>query len=328
VLHTNRAKWLITALLVIGIGPTGVSQKSCLPERFRDSAIRALESPLCGVFVVNMQAMFQQRRSRVFYHAFTVDEVIKPYRSDGTFWVPLGANELTSDRKPTLLAGKRYLILTGLKYLLYGWLYVEDHFPLEKAGHDDRVIAELRELARKHAAYGSSRLLEYYFEQPLDVGGVTTRHADGHVDPEVFGLARETVRDAVGEGKRVLLARYINARGRRMGPRDYRFEIVEGLGSEGRPGERLWVHRSETYSEIVARSRQLPTPYKAPTLQRWRLYVILVENRDEGPPVLRALLPTINEDNRTVRMIRSWVKEKGDSNAKGGMKRRNEGEQR
>jgi hypothetical protein len=283
-----------------------------LPPGFREVALRAIESTVGGVFVVEVQASWPVRRSRVFEHMFRVEEVVKPYRThagsdSGTYYVPLSVNELTVDRKPILHAGKRYANVTKLDFTPYGAVCLDDAFEIS-SDRKDGILKELRAMTEGRATYGSSVWLRYYLGFPLDVDGVRTSHSDGFLDPDAFGFTREELRKVLGAGMQVLLTEFRHLRKPFTPTNGPLFHVVEHLAGPSSAEKDIRM-QFETYSQLVDRSEAMPWPYKVSNLVSFRLYVVVVDLRGEEKPRLKMFMPVIGENDRTVRAIRARLKE-------------------
>ena len=309
---------LIVAWLPLGRGVEG--QESSVAGKFREAALRAVKSHRGGVFVVEIQGTVQVRHSRVFEHTFTVEQVIKPYRIDGgAYYIPLVINELTSDGKPTLRINKRYLVITRLKFGPYGFLFLDDASDLSSKGMEG-LLEELRVLAKDRAVYGSSFFLRYYLQEPLDIDGVRTSHADGFVDPNAFGFTKDELRQALREGKQVLLAQDQDSRSLsvRGNDNDVLFKVVEQLAGLPTTKEDVWVHIPMTTSQLEKRSERMIGPYRMSQWCIYRFYIIVVDTPSEGRPVLKGYMPVISKNDRTVRTLRSLIKDLGEGKEKRG----------
>lgn len=280
------------------------------PATVLESAKEAIRSRKGGVFVVRIEGTDRLARWAV-WHIFTVEDVLKPYRNDeGAYFVPLTINERTPvDGQPRLRAGERYLIVTRLEWAAWSPLYVKEAFHLG-AADNARLLDEIRAETKKHAVYGSSRYLrsEVGERLGLEVSGVQTPHADGYVDPEPFGITPEGLREAVKAGMDVLLVRFVDSKGAALIAQDWQVEILEDL-ARGKAKNRLWVHDPEKYDDRFARSEKMPVPYRLPKVLPHRRYVILVDPRAKGPPLMKSMVPVISDDDPTVRKIRSWVRD-------------------
>lgn len=280
------------------------------PATVLESAKEAIRSRKGGVFVVRIEGTDRLARWAV-WHIFTVEDVLKPYRSDeGAYFVPLTINERTPvDGQSRLQAGERYLIVTRLEWAAWSPLYVKEAFHLGAADNAG-LLDEIRAETKKHAVYGSSRYLRSEIGERLglEVSGVQTPHADGYVDPEPFGVTREGVLEAVKAGMDVLLVRFVDSKGAALIAQDWQVETLEDL-AKGRITKRLWVHDPEKYDDRFARSEKMPAPYRLPKVLPHRRYVILVDPSAEGLPLMKGMVPVISDDDPTVRKIRAWVRD-------------------
>ena len=304
----RAGRWIVAAALAVGMPVHG--QDRALPDSMRISASKAIRSRLGGVFVVKIQDTYQHRRSRVFGHAFTVEEVLKPYRNDaGIYWIPLEVNELTSDGKPALEIGKRYLIVTSLKFFAYGWLYVDDK--IELGAGDDELMQSMRIMVARDAAYGSTPYLDNSMAGSFDARGLRSPHPDGRLDPVAFGLTRDMARGAKSKGMDLIVARVLDARTTKEGGGDLNVSVIEDLLGKGvEKGQELWLHDPETNEHWHDRSKTMAEPYKLSRFGRGYVGVFLIERRRDGLPVLKVQVPEIHENGPTVRTIRGWVEDK------------------
>jgi len=288
------------------------------PATVLAAAREAVRSHKGGVFVVRIEDTSRLARWAV-WHVVTVAEVVKPYRNDkGAYYVPLTINERTpDDGKSRLQVGERYLIVTQLQWAAWSPLYVEKALHLGATGNG-RLLEEIRTETKKHAVYGSSWYLTSEQGGEVEwqgISGVQTTHANGYVDPEPFGVTREGVREAVLAGMQVLLVRFVDSRGKGLIPQDWLVEVLEDLGGR-EAAKRFWVHDPEDYDAKFARGKKMPAPYRPPRRMPHRRYVIVVDPRADGMPLMKHIVPVIDDDGPTVRKIRSWIPGGGKPTAK------------
>jgi hypothetical protein len=274
----------------------------------------------------------RQRWRGLMRYLFTVEEVIKPYRNDdGIYWFPTEAYEFTSNIKPLIDVGKRYVIVTRLRpfypFQMGSWLFVDGQ--AEAGRGDEDLIRSLRSMVEENAIYGSSPLLTQMVQTPFGAqvtyggqllktpgfrtGGLNSPHPDGRVDPGAYSLSREMVREAKqDDGTNLLVVRYRESRTSAAGQTERRFTVLEDLLGRGmEPGQDLWLRHLETEEQWFKRAREMALPYTLSGFEPGFVYVVLIEiERDQdGPPVLSVAVPDLREDGPTVRLIRSWVED-------------------
>ena len=308
----NKRYTISIVALMMFMTPCICSQEktNCITMPFMQAALRAIEDPKGGVFLMTVRSVVQQRKSRVFMYWVTVEDVIKPYRNDeGVYYIPKAIVELTRDKKATLCVGKQYIIVTRLKFLLYDFMSVECSVKSESLKNREAVLKELHELSKRHAVYGSSRYLDYYLSYDLDVHGIRTKHHDGYIDPEPFGFTKSQIKKAIMNNWKIYLMRIYSVGDIFDSNSHMKAIILEDFLDYRDRGRQIELIDKRTYQDLVDESKKLQTPYALHKIGCDEPLLAIVKPEKDNLFIIVSYVVTLSYDDLTVSRVRKMVEE-------------------